>query len=351
MKNLLVTGGCGFIGSNFIKYLFESIGFTGRIINVDKLTYAGNPENLKSVEINFKDRYHFVKADICDYRAMESVFNTYSPDVICHLAAESHVDRSIIDPESFAKTNILGTLTLLELVRKNKSSIRLFYHVSTDEVYGSAPGCKSFTEEDSYNPGSPYSASKASADHLVRAYHKTYGVPIIVSNCTNNYGPYQFPEKLIPLVIVNAVEGKSIPVYGDGLNVRDWLYVRDHCSAMYTIINKGVIGETYNISSGHERANITIIQSICSVVDSFLNRNPAASSINLLTFVKDRPGHDFRYSISSEKIRKTLFWKPIEGFYSGIQNTVEWYLNNEEWITRIKNGEYKNWISEQYPSL
>jgi dTDP-glucose 4,6-dehydratase len=346
MKNLLVTGGCGFIGSNLIRYLFTETDFEGNIINVDKLTYAGNPENLKDIEKEYKDRYTFIQADICDGMKMEHVFNTYPIDSVCHLAAESHVDRSIDDPDSFVTTNIFGTLRLLELARRRKDQIRFFYYVSTDEVFGSASKGESFTEYSPYNPGSPYSASKAAADHLVRAYYNTYKVPTIISNCTNNYGPYQFPEKLIPLAIINAIEEKPIPVYGAGINIRDWLYVIDHCSAIYTIMKGGIIGETYNICGGYEKQNIEVIQSICYNIDVMLDRE--GGTLSLVTFVKDRPGHDLRYSLCSDKLKNSLGWAPNESFYTGLTKTVLWYINNRDWVENISNGEYRNWIKKHY---
>ena len=292
MKNMLVTGGCGFIGTNFIRYLLKESGFSGRVVNVDKLTYAGNPENLSDIEKNFPDNYIFVRADICNRETMTSVFNDYEIDSICHFAAESHVDRSIVWPDAFIQTNIVGTFNLLELARETQDRLQLFHHISTDEVFGSLGKDGFFTEETAYKPNSPYSASKAASDHLVRAYHNTYNLPITISNCSNNYGPYQFPEKLLPLMILNALEGKPLPVYGDGRHVRDWLYVRDHCTAIWTIMKHGRRGETYNIGGDNEMENIRIVELVCDMLDSLSNLKDNRLRRDLITFVKDRPGHD-----------------------------------------------------------
>ncbi len=348
IKNVMVTGGCGFIGSNFIHYMFEKSDFKGTIINVDKLTYAGNPENLKDIDKKYSDRYIFRKADICQIEVMEEVFTRYDVDTICHFAAESHVDRSIKRPESFINTNIIGTFNLLEVARSHRDKFVLFHHVSTDEVYGSLGKEGLFTETTSYRPNSPYSASKAGSDHLVRAYHATYGLPITISNCSNNYGPYQFPEKLIPLIILNAVEGKSLPVYGDGKNVRDWLYVEDHCHAIWTIMKSGKRGETYNIGGDSEMENIVVVEMICDILDEILTLQDRKPRRSLITFVKDRPGHDERYAIDFNKLRQELGWSPEESFETGLRKTIEWYLGNEAWTERIKSGEYQAWIDEQY---
>ncbi|NLA75201.1 MAG: dTDP-glucose 4,6-dehydratase [Deltaproteobacteria bacterium] len=348
MENLLVTGGSGFIGSNFIRYLLQDTDFKGRIINVDKLTYAGNPENLEDIEEKFPGRLIFVKSDICDLPAMEAVFRDYSIDTVCHFAAESHVDRSITGPSDFIQTNIIGTFNLLECARKNKDTLELFHHVSTDEVFGSLGKVGLFTENTSYKPNSPYSASKASSDHLVRAYFKTYDIPVTISNCSNNYGPYQFPEKLVPLIILNALEEKQLPVYGDGKNVRDWLYVKDHCHAIKLVLEKGKRGETYNIGGNNEMENIRIVELICDNLDRYQAPNNHKSRRELITFVKDRPGHDRRYAIDSTKIQRELGWQPAESFETGLVKTIDWYLENRGWIERVKSGEYKSWISKQY---
>jgi len=346
MKNILVTGGCGFIGANFIRYMLEESGFTGRIVNADKLTYAGNPENLTDIALKSSTRYIFEKADICDAKAMSAIFDTYDIDTICHFAAESHVDRSIAEPDAFMRTNIIGTFNLLELAKSRKDKLNLFHHVSTDEVYGSLGEHGFFTERTPYDPSSPYSASKASSDHLVRAYSRTYALPVTISNCSNNYGPYQFPEKLIPLVLLNALDGKSLPVYGKGENVRDWLYVKDHCIAIWTIMQNGIRGETYTVGGRCEKKNIGVVETICDVLDELV---PAqASRRALITFVKDRPGHDLRYAIDCSKSETELGWKPQESFETGIRKTILWYLKNSEWVERIRSGEYQSWILRQY---
>ncbi len=347
-ENLLVTGGCGFIGSNFIRHLFAKTDFRGRIINVDNLTYAGNPENLTGLEDAWPGRYVFRKADICDAALVQKLFDEYGIDAVCHFAAESHVDRSILRPGSFIQTNIVGTFNLLEAARSRGRNFRLFHHISTDEVYGSLGPDGLFTEESPYRPNSPYSASKASSDHLVRAYHETYGLPTTLSNCSNNYGPYQFPEKLIPLMVLNALEGKSLPVYGDGKNVRDWLYVTDHCEAILTIMGRGRRGETYNVGGHAEMENITIVGMICDLVDEFAPLPGGGSRRRLITFVKDRPGHDRRYAIDFEKLHRELGWSPAESFTSGLRKTIQWYIENRAWSERILSGEYRSWIREQY---
>lgn len=349
MKNLLVTGGAGFIGVNFIRYLLEESDFDGRIINVDKLTYAGNPVSLSDIEASYADRYVFVKEDIVNDDKLKVVFDKYEIDSICHFATESHVDRSIASPYEFIRTNILGTYKLLEIARQRGGRIELFHHISTDEVFGSLGEKNYFTENTPYRPNSPYSASKASSDHLVRSYFKTYDLPVTISNCSNNYGPFQFPEKLIPLMILNAIEDKALPVYGDGLNIRDWLYVRDHCSAIWTIMKKGKIGNTYNIGGGNEMENIKVVEMICDYLDVIEgkrpNREPRRS---LISFVTDRPGHDRRYAIDSNKIIHELGWMPVESFETGLLKTVKWYLANKEWIDNVRSGEYRNWIKNHY---
>lgn len=336
MKNLLVTGGCGFIGTNFIRYLFHESNYAGSIINVDKLTYAGNPENLADIASQFPQRYHFIQADICDRERMNEVFHTYQIDTVCHFAAESHVDRSITGPEEFIRTNINGTFTLLEIARQHMDRFLLFHHISTDEVYGSLGATGKFTETTAFKPNSPYAASKAASDHLVRAYFKTYNLPITISNCSNNYGPYQFPEKLIPLMILNVLEFKKLPVYGDGNYTRDWLYVQDHCAAVWKIMQYGKKGETYNIGGNTEYLNIELVRLICDLMDE-MSGSPIGTSRELITFVKDRPGHDLRYAIDATKIRHDLDWRPGESFESGIRKTIRWYLDHREWASRFQN--------------
>ena len=348
MKNLLITGGCGFIGANFIRYLLEESDFTGRIINLDKLTYAGNPENIADILSRFSDRYVFEKKDICDFKGMKRIFDEYQIDTICHFAAESHVDRSIVKPDDFIQTNIIGTFNLLELARANQNRLILFHHISTDEVFGSLGMEGFFTEETPYKPNSPYSASKAASDHLVRAYNKTYGLPIAISNCSNNYGPYQFPEKMIPLMILNALERKTLPVYGYGQNVRDWLYVKDHCKAVWKIMKHGKTGEAYNIGGNNEIKNIDLVEQICDLLDEKVEKGHDRPRKELITFVKDRPGHDLRYAIDFSKTKKELGWSPEESFESGIKKTIEWYISNREWVNHVKSGEYRSWIKKQY---
>ncbi|PXF60174.1 MAG: dTDP-glucose 4,6-dehydratase [Deltaproteobacteria bacterium] len=348
MKNMLVTGGCGFIGTNFIRYLLKESDFSGRVINVDKLTYAGNPENLFDIERDFHERYIFVKADICDRDGIAGIFNDFEIDTVCHFAAESHVDRSIVSPDAFVRTNIIGTFNLLESAKSNQDRLQLFYHISTDEVFGSLGKEGFFTEETPYRPNSPYSASKAASDHLVRAYYKTYGLPVIISNCSNNYGPYQFPEKLIPLIILNALEGKPLPVYGDGRYVRDWLYVRDHCIAIWELIRNGKTGNMYNIGGNNEVENINLVEIICDILDGLQKLKDNKSRRELIIFVKDRPGHDRRYAIDSTKLKKELGWVPDESLETGIHKTIKWYLDNQEWIGRVKSREYQTWIKEHY---
>ncbi len=350
MKHVLVTGGCGFIGANFIRYLLEEVGdFDGRIVNVDKLTYAGNPKSLADLEASMGDRYRFVRADICDREEMGKIFDDYEIDTVAHFAAESHVDRSIVAPDDFIRTNIFGTYTLLQLARERMDRIGLFHHVSTDEVFGSLGETGLFTEETSYKPNSPYSASKASSDHIVRAYHHTYGLPVTISNCSNNYGPYQFPEKLIPLMIMNAREGKPLPVYGDGKNVRDWLYVRDHCTAIWRVMTRGDRGRTYNIGGRNEMENIRVVEVICDLVDELAGPlEDGRSRRELITYVKDRPGHDRRYAIDCTRMEKEQDWLPEESFETGIRKTIQWYLDNQAWVDDVRSGEYQDWIQAHY---
>ena len=344
-KNILVTGGAGFIGSAVVRYLINST--YNRVLNIDKLTYAGNLESLASVNDN--PRYQFLHADICDKVAMTKAFDDFEPDIVMHLAAESHVDRSIDGPMDFIQTNIIGTYNLLEVARnywqnltEDKKSSFKFHHISTDEVYGDLEGGEDlFTEATSYSPSSPYSASKASSDHLVRAWHRTYGLPIVITNCSNNYGPYHFPEKLIPLVILNALDGKPLPVYGDGKQIRDWLYVEDHARALYLVATTAKVGETYNIGGHNEKQNIDVVKTICTILDNIKPRTDGQSYTQQITFVKDRPGHDLRYAIDASKINKELGWQPQETFESGIEKTVEWYLNNLEWCRHVQDGSYQ----------
>jgi len=349
MKNLLVTGGSGFIGVNFIRYLLMESDFQGRIINLDKLTYAANPESLADIQQRFPERYVFVKGDISDRGGLDVVFDDYGIDAVCHFAAESHVDRSVASPGDFMNTNIVGTYNLLETVRERTDRVRLFHHISTDEVFGSLGEEGYFTEDTAYKPNSPYSASKASSDHLVRAYYTTYGIPVKVSNCSNNYGPYQFPEKLIPLMILNALEEKPLPVYGDGRNIRDWLYVSDHCAAVWQIMKHGTLGESFNIGGSNDIENIKVVETICDLIDERVGKPSGADARReLITFVKDRPGHDKRYAIDSVKLTVALGWKPEESFESGLVKTLDWYLDNSAWVKRIRSGEYRDWIKKHY---
>lgn len=349
IANLLVTGGCGFIGVNFIRYVLRESGFTGRVINVDKLTYAGNPLSLADVAAEAGDRYVFVRADICDRAAMREVLARHEVDAICHFAAESHVDRSIARPDDFIQTNIVGTHVLLELARERGGRLRRFHHVSTDEVFGSLGAEGYFTEDTPYRPNSPYSASKAASDHLVRAYHETYRLPVTLTNCSNNYGPYQFPEKLIPLMILHAWEGKPLPVYGDGMNVRDWLYVRDHCVAVWEVLTRGEPGRTYNVGGRNEMPNLEVVRLICREVDTLAPPLPGGQSrADLVTLVKDRPGHDRRYAIDCRRIEAELGWRPAESFATGLRRTVRWYLENPAWTRQVRSGEYQRWIAEHY---
>lgn len=346
MKTLLITGGAGFIGSHVVRKMVQAYP-DSQVINLDELTYAGNLENLKDIE--HRDNYRFVKGDIVDAAFLEELFNTYPIDAVIHLAAESHVDRSIADPMAFIHTNIVGTVNLLNVCRQNWKQWdgKLFYHISTDEVYGSLGSEGMFTEETPYDPRSPYSASKASSDHLVRAYHHTYGLPVVLSNCSNNYGPNQFPEKLIPLAINNILLEKPIPVYGKGENIRDWLYVEDHAGAIELIFRKGKLGRTYNIGGLNEWKNIDLIRLLCRIMDGKLNRAPGSSE-SLITFVKDRAGHDLRYAIDSSRIQEELGWEPSCTFEEGLTKTVEWYLENQEWMDRITSGDYQSYYDRQY---
>jgi dTDP-glucose 4,6-dehydratase len=352
LDTVLVTGGAGFIGSNFVLSCLKATGSS--VINLDLLTYAGNPANLSSLEADA--RYLFVRGDICDGELVGSILEKHRPRAIIHFAAESHVDRSIASPEAFIRTNVQGTFVLLEQARKywseldeaGRASFR-FLHVSTDEVYGSlGKDDPAFSETTAYAPNSPYAASKAASDHLVRAYQHTFGLPTLTTNCSNNYGPYQFPEKLIPLMILNALEGKPLPVYGDGKNVRDWLFVEDHCAAIRAVLQDGKIGETYNIGGNSERANIDVVTAICDLVDEMRPEAGAAPRRRLITFVEDRPGHDRRYAIDASKISSELGWKPAEQFESGLRKTVRWYLENAAWVDSVRTGAYREWIAQNY---
>ncbi|WP_392566289.1 dTDP-glucose 4,6-dehydratase [Utexia brackfieldae] len=343
---IIVTGGAGFIGSAVVRYIINHTN--DEVLVLDKLTYAGNLDSLESVSDDA--RYQFAKIDICDRKALDYLLATYQPDAIMHLAAESHVDRSIDGPSTFIETNIMGTYQLLESAKQywiqlsaDKQSQFRFHHISTDEVYGDLANTSDlFTEKTAYSPSSPYSATKAASDHLVRAWHRTYGLPTIVTNCSNNYGPYHFPEKLIPLIILNAIEGKPLPVYGNGHQIRDWLYVEDHANALYQVVTEGKIGETYNIGGHNERRNIDVVKTICDLLDELVADKPNGiqSFADLITYVEDRPGHDKRYAIDASKMAKTLGWKPQETFESGIRKTVEWYLANLQWCNNIKDGSY-----------
>ena len=350
-NSILVTGGAGFIGSNFIRYLFSRPEFTGRVVNYDALTYAGNPYSLADIAAAHPDRYSFVHADICDAAAVGRALDEFGVDCIVHFAAESHVDRSILAPDAFIRTNIFGTYTLLEAARARQPQVKLFHHVSTDEVFGTLGATGFFTEDTPYAPNSPYSASKAASDHLVRAYRETYGLPTTHSNCSNNYGPYHFPEKLIPLMILNALEGKPLPVYGDGKNVRDWLYVEDHCSAIWTIVQNGPLGCNFNVGGRNELPNIAVVEKICDLLDAKVA--PLASGAarrSLITFVKDRPGHDLRYAIDCSKIERELGWKPAWTWETGFAATVDWYLSHRDWVDQVRSGAYQNWLDTQYGS-
>jgi dTDP-glucose 4,6-dehydratase len=346
MKRILVTGGAGFIGSHVVR-LFVNQYPSYQITNLDALTYAGNLENLRDLES--AANYSFIKGDITDETFINQLFSSHEFDAVIHLAAESHVDRSIMDPLSFVKTNVIGTAVLLNAARKQWSgqSGKLFYHVSTDEVYGSLGETGFFTEETSYDPRSPYSASKASSDHLVKAYHHTYGLPVVISNCSNNYGSHQFPEKLLPLMINNIIHSKPLPVYGKGDNVRDWLWVEDHAKAIDVVFHQGKLGETYNIGGFNEWKNIDIVMLLCSIMDRKLGRAPGESA-NLITYVKDRAGHDKRYAIDATKINAELGWKPSLQFEEGLEKTIDWYLNNASWVENITSGTYQQYYQNQY---
>jgi len=349
---ILVTGGAGFIGGNFV--LDWVAGSDERVINLDKLTYAGNLETLSSLQGNA--RHVFVQGDIGDRVLVERLLAEHRPRAVINFAAESHVDRSIHGPGEFIQTNIVGTYNLLESVRgywsglpeQDKAAFR-FLHVSTDEVYGSlGPGDPAFAETNRYEPNSPYSASKAASDHLVRAWHHTYGLPVMTTNCSNNYGPYHFPEKLIPLMIVNALAGKSLPVYGDGMQIRDWLYVKDHCSAIRRVLEAGRLGETYNVGGWNEKPNIEIVQTVCALLDELRPKVDGTRYATQITYVTDRPGHDRRYAIDARKLERELGWKPAETFETGIRKTVQWYLDHPEWVANVQSGAYREWLSQQY---
>lgn len=348
---ILVTGGAGFIGSNFVLDWISTVG--SPVVNLDKLTYAGNPENLASLEGD--TRHTFVQGDICDRALIDRMLLEHRPRAIVHFAAESHVDRSIHGPSEFVRTNVEGTFTLLEAARaywvalkpEDKAAFR-FLHVSTDEVYGSlGPTAAPFAETHAYEPNSPYSATKAASDHLVRAWYHTYGLPVLTTNCSNNYGPFHFPEKLIPLMITNALAGKALPIYGDGMQIRDWLYVSDHCSAIRRVLDAGKLGETYNIGGWNEKPNIEIVNTICTLLDELLPHSDG-SYRRLITYVTDRPGHDRRYAIDARKIERELGWKPAETFETGIRKTVQWYLQNPNWVSRVTSGAYREWIGKHY---
>jgi len=373
LKNILITGGAGFIGTNFIHYLFNmsssgsnefmDSGFTGKVVNLDLLTYAGNLENLSEIDSKYgsgvpenERRYFFEKGDICDRKCVENILAKYEIDTIVHFAAESHVDRCVLDPESFVRTNVLGTFTLLDCAKKywnisldNQRDDVLFHHISTDEVYGSLGPTGYFTEETIYDPRSPYSSSKASSDHIVMSYYHTFGMPITLSNCSNNYGPYQFPEKLIPLMILNIKEGKNLPVYGEGKNIRDWIYVEDHNRAVWQIMNQGKIGEKYNIGGENEWENIKLLDNLINITANELSKNPEDIKKTII-HVKDRPGHDMRYAIDCSKIKKELHWERKMSFEQGLALTVKWNLSHKEWIEHIQSGDYQKWLNANYSS-
>lgn len=352
MQTILVTGGAGFIGANFVLHA-RTAPIEANVVNLDKLTYASNLQTLADLQAD--PNYYFVQGDISNIELVSYLLEKYQPDAIVNFAAESHVDRSILNPDDFIQTNVVGTFKLLEaskLYWQKLSSLKQqqfrFLHVSTDEVYGSLnPNDPAFREDTPYAPNSPYAASKASSDHLVRAYYHTYGLPTLTTNCSNNYGPRQFPEKLIPLIILNALEGKPLPIYGDGQNVRDWLYVADHCDAIYLVLQQGKIGETYNIGGLNEQNNLTVVEKICTILDE-LAPKPDFRHSSLITFVKDRPGHDRRYAIDCNKISRDLGWQPQENFDSGLLKTIQWYLNNSAWVESVRSGAYQNWLKENY---
>jgi len=340
-STMLVTGGCGFIGSNFVRYVLDQPD-EYNVVNLDKLTYAGNINNLNGID---ETRYHFIEGDICNQKLVKRLFENESPAVLVHFAAESHVDRSIDGPAEFIETNVVGTLTLLEearnFVENGSNDDFRFIHVSTDEVYGSLGQEGKFTEQTAYDPSSPYSASKAGSDHLARAWHRTYGLPVLITNCSNNYGPYQFPEKLIPLMIINCLHEKPLPVYGEGANVRDWLFVLDHCDAISSVLSKGQVGETYNVGGNNEIQNIQVVKMICGILDEIFPRSNGSSYNDLISFVKDRPGHDLRYAIDAGKIERDLCWRPRETFESGLRKTLIWYIENRQWWEDISNNSYR----------
>ena len=348
---ILVTGGAGFIGANFVLDWLSTSDET--VVNVDVLSYAGNLESLKSIQGD--DRHVFVSGDICDRALVERVLASHRPRAIVHFAAESHVDRSIHGPEAFVRTNVQGTTVLLECARQywteqagEDKAVFRFHHVSTDEVYGSLmPGEPAFTEDRAYQPNSPYAASKASSDHLVRAWHQTFGLPVVTTNCSNNFGPFQFPEKLIPLMIVNALAGKPLPVYGDGQQLRDWLYVSDHCRAVRDVLARGRVGETYNVGGGSNRSNLEVVRAVCALLDE-MRPNPAGPYARLISHVADRPGHDRRYAIDARKIGSELGWRPLETFESGIRKTIRWYLENPGWVANVQSGAYRDWLAANY---
>ena len=350
LQSVLVTGGSGFIGANFIRYLLDQPSFTGQVINLDALTYAGNPANLADIaDAHDGSRYHFEHADIGEFDAVADVFSRYEIDTVVHFAAESHVDRSILGPRVFIETNVLGTSNLLEAARAawtDREDV-LFHHVSTDEVFGSLGDAGFFSEETPYDPKSPYSASKAGSDHLVRSWAHTYGLPATISNCTNNYGPYQFPEKMIPIMILNILEGKPLPVYGDGKNIRDWLYVTDHAEAIWMIMNAGGAGETYLVGGENEWENLTLVEALCDKVAAAAGR-PGPETRNLITFVTDRPGHDRRYAVNCSKVKDELGWRQRHSFSEGLDATIRWYMENTEWIELVRSGEYRKWIEDNY---
>ena len=354
MQNVLITGGAGFIGSNFIRYLL-TVEPEAQIVNLDALTYAGSQENIK--ELSSPDRHIFIQGNISDQKLLYKLLRKYQIDTIVHFAAESHVDRSIMDPIQFVKTNIVGTFNLLEAARKywlDENEVPLdtvrYHHISTDEVFGSlAKGEPAWTEETSYAPNSPYAASKAASDHLVRSYGHTYGLPISLTNCSNNYGPYQFPEKLIPLVILNALEAKPLPVYGDGQQIRDWLHVEDHCEAIHLVLAKGVNGSTFHIGGNNQPTNLTIVETICDILDECKLREDGSSYHELIRFVKDRPGHDRRYAMDAGKIERELGWRPHHSLTQGLRDTVDWYLSHPNWVTAIRRQQdYQNWLAQNY---
>jgi dTDP-glucose 4,6-dehydratase len=350
--SILVTGGAGFIGSNYVLDWLAAGG--GAVINLDKLTYAGNPANLASLAGNAA--YTFVQGDICDAELVASLLQKYRPRAVVHFAAESHVDRSIVGPEAFLRTNIDGTFTLLQAARAYYGSLAIedrqrfrFLHVSTDEVYGTlTPEAPAFHEETPYAPNSPYAASKAASDHLVRAWVHTYGLPAIITNCSNNYGPYQFPEKLIPLMITNALQGKALPVYGDGQQVRDWLYVGDHASALRAVLERGRVGETYNIGGDNQRSNLQVVTTLCALLDELVGESKFKPHLQLVKYVTDRPGHDRRYAIDARKLSGELNWRPTESFETGLRKTVDWYLGNEAWVEGVTSGAYQQWVAQNY---